>query len=150
MKHLVKELRDFLIDEEICRLPSEEGDGKPCYCEAPAGPPAPEDLKGKAADNTVVHLSRVGGMPTPPLHGFYEITRIEVIVRSTDAPTGEETIQAITDALSDKRRYELGDLLIEESLISNPIQRYPSTVELHGYVWGVEVSFMVRVANRAA
>ena len=151
MKHLAKELRSFLIEDGICRLPSDgESEGKPCYCELPDGAPAPSDLEGTAQDTAAVHISRVGGMPTPALHGFYEITRVEIIVRSTTAPEGEEVATMIGDALSDRRCYELGDLHIEESLISIPLQRYPSIVEQHGYVWALEVSFMVRVSNRAA
>lgn len=151
MKHLAQELRSFLVDEGICRLPSDdEAEGKPCYCELAEGAPAPDDLEGAASDTAVVHISRAGGMPTPSLHGFYEVSRVEVIIRSTTAPEGEEVATMISDALSDRRCYELGNLHIEESLITIPLQRYPTVVEQHGYIWGVEISFMVRVANRAA
>lgn len=151
MKFLAAELRSFLIDEGICRLPTDgEAEGKPCYCELPEGAPGPKDLTGTAADTAAVHISRAGGIPTPSLHGFYEVSNLEIVVRSETAKEGEEVAQQIADALSDRRCYELGNLHIEESLISIPLQRYPSIVEMAGYVWGIEVSFMVRVSNRAA
>jgi hypothetical protein len=127
--YLANEIRAELIDQGIARGPEdlEMAPLPPCFVEAPEGCPAPDDVSKSHNEevSAVINVIYQGGEPTRSFEGFREVRGIGIEVRSTDARTGIDLCQEITEALDDKIHEQIGQLLVSNCTLLEAPTRVP-------------------------
>ena len=149
---LASELRGWLVDAGIVRLPTaaaDEDNLPVCFTDLAAGPVPPEDLIGIPSCDTTVHLSEIAGPAGNPFEYFLDATNIEVMIISKDTAylQGLETGKKIVAALKDKQRFQMGDLDISSCYLYAGLGRLPLQFEGAGYAWRTEFGFTLRIAR---
>lgn len=138
---LAEECRNYLVDEDLVRLPSSRGNAIPCYVESPTGAPTPAEAEAE----TVVHLRGAGGLPSQPYQGeWIDQLDIDFHIRSTDTRAAYETGLLLSKALDDKRAFEMGDLRVEAITRTRPFDRLFGADPGQGITLVGQFRFLVR------
>lgn len=105
------ELQTYLHDDlAIVRYPDEGGPLPICVVEPREGSPEPDILAG---ETETVSLIQSGYVTRPPKEEWIEEVIVDIITRTTTAPTGQIIHRQIREALDGEKLFQLGDLLCE-------------------------------------
>jgi len=149
MKRLNKNLADYLLDEDLVRLPYNAGDEPVIFVEPTDGAPAPDDLDDTAATDITLTLTTSGGVGTPPYEGFLNrrLTRFTFRCKKGKEKDLIDFSNNIDAALDDKRAWIMGDLRIEIAQLYVPLQLINTTYTDQGAVYQSEYFFLFRKAS---
>lgn len=148
---LLPNMRQFLIDNSVGRLPRDEADAPPIWLDPKKGIPYPGQSEGLGPNEQTTITDGIGGMvlaivpatgiPSPPHEGFLVRLGATVWYRSMVSPAIQSMHETIRALLSDRRNYSMNGLQVNESLLTREIQRVTSNEE--GYVYNCEYMFLL-------
>jgi hypothetical protein len=148
---LLPNLRSFLIDNCVGRVPRDAADAPPVWLDPKKGIPYPGQTEGlginESTDITdergglVLAIFPATGIVSPPHEGFLVRLGATIWYRSMLSPVIQSMHETIRALLSDQRNYSLNGLQVNESLLTSENQRVTSNEE--GYVYRCEYMFML-------
>jgi hypothetical protein len=120
---LIEELRAALIAEGLVRRPPVAGPLPPMFLHPREGVPAPGAGRAPERDaDLVTGLFMTGGTAARPYVEWLEEQRtVDVRYRSRQASTAERLARKIEAALSGRRHWLMGQLLVEQALVWRPL-----------------------------
>ncbi len=146
MLYPVDEMRQYLVEAGIVRMPNMAGTLPPCWADLEdGGAISPDDAKGLAANDTQVSLSEMNAPGSQVMEGFLTDVNIEVIVRTRNYQKGYKTIRQINRAMmpSYSPRILMGDMDVAKTQAWVGPGRVPQQV-YEGYAFRAEYSLTIR------
>lgn len=144
MKHLIDELRTFLVAEGVVSDPSDPGTAAPCLLAPPGGVPAPGDPEADGAD-LLVGIYPAPGVAMDVMEQKWLVTEaadIYIRVAAHDQPRALKLARAIRRLLADKRGFDLGELRVEQVLEVRPVALL-ATDEAQGATYVATYEFLI-------
>ena len=138
---LLTPLRDYLVAQEVVRVPRVAGDEPPLWLEPRDGVPAPGEGQNETegGPDVVLGAFRVTGIAPRRHEGFIRIDAVDFWLRSRTPQLAQQTHDLLRDALNDKRGWIMAGLRIEESLMFRDLQRLSS--DANGWTYTTEFTF---------
>lgn len=134
---LIEALREHLIDEGIVRDPRVAGSLPPCWRSPKNGVPQPGQGTTVEKGDPVVGLFPAPGVPMRSYDaGVLRKDGVDIRIRSSTPTAAIDLDDQIREVLSDQRAYQLGDLLIVESLLERPLDLVVSDDQGYDFVAG--------------
>lgn len=145
MKHLINELRVFLLGHELVDTPGDQGGLPVCLLAPPGGVPAPGDPEADGA-SVLVGIYPAPGIAMGVMEQRWLVTEaadIYIRVAPHDQPRALELARGIRRHLADQRGFMLGDLRVEQALEVRPVTLLASD-EAEGATYVITYEFLIR------
>lgn len=123
MATISDKLRTYLIAQGVVRDPRVAGALPPCWRQPAEGVPAPGEGTGTEVGPTaVVGLLRSGGLTSPRFEKEWRRDIVDIWLRTSTWPLAESIYADMRSKLIDKRNWNMGGIVIIESLEWRPLQ----------------------------
>ena len=140
--NLLSAFRNYLVDQELVRIPSVAGDAHPLWLEPRDGAPAPGEGESAATIDDELVLSAFLAAPIPrgPFESELRTDVIDVWLRCANPPTVAHDFEPllrtaiIGGAVGDNRNWDMAGVRIIESLEWRGMQRLGSGPQGFTYV----------------
>lgn len=145
MKHVISELRAFLVEAGLVQMPDDVGALPVCMLAPPGGLPSSGDAEANGAE-VLVGIYPAPGLPMDVMEQKWLVTEaadIYIRVAPHDQPSALELARSIRRQLADERGFMLGDLRVEQAVEVRPALLL-SADEAEGATYVVTYEFLIR------